>query len=335
MKSKSILVIMVAIIVALTYTAYSPALAYQPSNAITHEANGGQNEHQNGRKQDQNSDQNNKKKNNQKTSEGQNKGDKKDQNNENNQNKNQKNNDKKNHHQDQNHDNQQNQNNDQQNDQNNSENHNDNQQHHHNNDQNQQHNNQNDQHHDQPQHQDQHHHHEHDDQDQVGGMVMLFGALLFQEVHERSDARHVLQRTAVVLEHAQELGRQENDNDEYDDNYRHHGLGFAFSYQLRAQELFQDGRYQDATFYSLHARNIALRFIQDMEERQDYQDSDADGNYQDYQDDVSTIDRNEYDEVEIGYWQRCPSESELSIGLEKWFVSDDDALRIRIELNFK
>ncbi|HEX2953292.1 MAG TPA: hypothetical protein VHR47_04830, partial [Bacillota bacterium] len=147
---------------------------------------------------------------------------------------------------------------------------------------------------------------------------------------ERSDARHVLHRTAVILEHAQQMARQ--DTKLYEDviSQNQPGLGRAFTHQMLARELFQNGHYQEATFHSLHARVIALRLMEQIQDQADLDDNGDDS----FADEDLAIEGSNLDELETGYWDRCPAESQMTFGMNEWNVSDDDALSVRIELNF-
>jgi hypothetical protein len=157
---------------------------------------------------------------------------------------------------------------------------------------------------------------------------VIFGWSIINRIKERSDARHTLQRTAAILDQTQRLARR--DTILYRYVVRHSdqpGLGRAFSHQMQAKELFHDGHYQEATFQSLRARVIALRLIGAM---QDEADMDDRGEYALHDEDFE-ITQSNLDDLEVEYWDRCPSESQLSFGLND--ISDDDALSVHIELN--
>lgn len=98
---------------------------------------------------------------------------------------------------------------------------------------------------------------------------------------------------------------------------------------MLAKSYFHDGRYHMATFHSLLARAIALDF---MEAMWDQADSYYDSNGLPLEEEIE-IEEGDLDDLEINYWNNCPSDDELSVGLDKWYVSDVDALSIRINLD--
>lgn len=151
-----------------------------------------------------------------------------------------------------------------------------------------------------------------------------------QDNRMKDDARFVLQRTANVLQRAQDSAR--NDRDQRGRRGRrrdmgrrnqYQGLGFAFSLQAEACDLYQQGRYQEAIDYSLRARAVSLRVIIRNNQGRGWRDD------EDLRD--CDMDRNELDSRESGYWDH---RSHGSFQVHGHDVSDDDAVSFRIQFNF-
>jgi Na+-translocating ferredoxin:NAD+ oxidoreductase RnfG subunit len=147
----------------------------------------------------------------------------------------------------------------------------------------------------------------------------------------KDDARFVLQRTANVLQQAQNEARNDRDSrgrrqhrQRMNGNNKFKGLGFAISLQAEACDLYQQGRYQEAIDYSLRARAVSLRVINHVK-------NPGRGWKNDNELQKCDIDRNALDSRERGYWDRRPSGSLQIHGRE---ISDDAAINFRIQFNF-
>lgn len=68
----------------------------------------------------------------------------------------------------------------------------------------------------------------------------------------KSDAGYVLERTAKTMREAQMVSRR---------GRRYSGLALAIAHQQRAQELYANGSYREAIFFSLRARDLAFQII--------------------------------------------------------------------------
>lgn len=161
----------------------------------------------------------------------------------------------------------------------------------------------------------------------------------------REDARHILRRTANVLERAQRIARDDRDrgrghhgrrgkhrrqNSHARDDIRYRGLGRAFAHQNRAKDLFRNGRYELAIDHSLEARAIALRVIR----RADRWDNDGwrDNDYNYYRYDM---DRGDMDDREYRHWERRRhNRSDLEVDIRGIEIDDDAVIDFRIEFNF-
>ncbi|HEX2954269.1 MAG TPA: hypothetical protein VHR47_09850 [Bacillota bacterium] len=151
-----------------------------------------------------------------------------------------------------------------------------------------------------------------------------------QNNQQRDDARFVLQRTADVLQRAQNSSR--NDRDQWGRRGRRYrnnrdnqfkGLGFAFSIQAEACDLYQQGRYQETIDYSLRARAAALRVLNRNGRGEGWKNDDDLRN--------CDMDRNELDTRERRYWEHRPNGSFQVHGHD---VSDDAVVDFHIQLNF-
>lgn len=151
----------------------------------------------------------------------------------------------------------------------------------------------------------------------------------------RDDARHVLRRTARVLERSQKIANDDRRRGRHRrgrgrDGIRYRGLGRAFAHQERARDLYNARRYELAIDHSLQARAIALRVIRRANDwdRRGWRDNDDD--YYRYD-----MDRRDLDDCEYRYWERRRSNrSELEADIRGVEISDEIVVDFRIELNF-
>ena len=121
----------------------------------------------------------------------------------------------------------------------------------------------------------------------------------------RNDARNIIRRTASVLVDAQQSVRR---------GHRYSGLAKAIALQRVARERYIAGKYRDAIYSSLRARELAVQIIRANKGRV----------------------KSEYlfDEPERYYNQERPNASQVDRWLEPSKMGkDNDALRIVIELD--
>jgi hypothetical protein len=128
-----------------------------------------------------------------------------------------------------------------------------------------------------------------------------------QDRRVQEDAHYILHRTAMVLLDAQQASR-----------HGHHNLGLArvFAHQQKAQELYSNGSYRDAIFFSLQSRELAFKVL--------------DGN--------GVKPRREFyrDEMEERYRHDSPRDEELDRKVDsKRLGRDDDVVRIHIDFDIK
>lgn len=117
------------------------------------------------------------------------------------------------------------------------------------------------------------------------------------------DARIIIHRTAIVLRDAQRAA------------YRRHysvGLGKAVAHQNKARDLFREGKYRDAIYHSLHARDLAFHVIQGNRER-------CRPGYN-------------WNDAEAKYRHDAPRDKDLDLRI-KWNIHNDKEI-IHLDLNF-
>ena len=123
----------------------------------------------------------------------------------------------------------------------------------------------------------------------------------------RNDSRYVLHRTADVINEAQRAAMR---------GHKNFGLARAIFTQQHARDLYMNGDFQNAIFFSLRARNLAFDIIR--------------ANH--------VIVRPEFfpDRLESKYDHQRPGDHDLDrqIDRDKGHMGrDDDAVRIKIEFN--
>lgn len=74
----------------------------------------------------------------------------------------------------------------------------------------------------------------------------------WQDWKLKSDAGYVLERTSRVMRDAQMISRR---------GHRYSGFALAVAHQQRARELYANGSYREAIFFSLRARDLAFQII--------------------------------------------------------------------------
>lgn len=124
----------------------------------------------------------------------------------------------------------------------------------------------------------------------------------------QNDCRYIIHRTAQVVFEAQQAAER---------GHRPFGLSRAVFAQQRARQLYISGNYQDAIFFSMRARRIAIDVIRANRFRV----------------------RPEFfpDRIESRYDHQGPSDDELDRRIDDdgrgRMGRDDDAVRIKIELD--
>lgn len=82
----------------------------------------------------------------------------------------------------------------------------------------------------------------------IEGFPVTYGA----SKPAKTDARHVIERTAAIIMTAQRFAAQ---------GQKFEGLGLAVTHQLLARDLFKRNIYSEAIFHSLRARVLAARVV--------------------------------------------------------------------------
>ncbi len=123
----------------------------------------------------------------------------------------------------------------------------------------------------------------------------------------QNDSRYVIHRTAQVIFEAQRAAER---------GHRSFGLARAVVAQQRARQLYMNRNYQDAIFFSMRARRIAIEVIKanNFRVRSDFFP----------------------DRLESRYDRQGPSDDELDRRMDRDRGRpgrDDDAIRIKIELD--
>ena len=124
----------------------------------------------------------------------------------------------------------------------------------------------------------------------------------------QNDSRYIIHRTAQAISEAQRAAER---------GHRPAGLARAVFAHQRAQQLYKSGNYQDAIFISMRARRLAFDVIRANQ--------------------VRVRPEFMWDRVESRYDHQGPGDDELDrrMGGDKGRMGrDDDAVRIKIELNF-
>ncbi|HEX2953232.1 MAG TPA: hypothetical protein VHR47_04520, partial [Bacillota bacterium] len=144
----------------------------------------------------------------------------------------------------------------------------------------------------------------------------------------KDDSRFVLRRTNAVLHRAQDVVRDQMGH-RRSRRHRHHtgrnGLGYAISFQMKANDLYRQGLYQPAIDFSLRARAIALRLIHQVNRGQ----YGLPNGYEEFKN--CDMDRSEIDSRESGYWERRPNGSQLEIEVRGNEIDDDAALSFNLD----
>ena len=125
----------------------------------------------------------------------------------------------------------------------------------------------------------------------------------------RNDCRYIIHRTAEVIFEAQHAAER---------GHRTFGLARAIFSQQRARDMYMDGNYADAIFFSLRARRLAIDIIRANRGRV----------------------RPEFfpDQMELRYEHRSPDDHDLDRRLDTdrgRMGRDDDAVHFRIELDLR
>ena len=117
----------------------------------------------------------------------------------------------------------------------------------------------------------------------------------------KDDARFIIHRTADVIYEAQRSA---------DRGHYYKGLAQAVAHQQKARRLYMSGFYQDAIFYSLRARRIAIHVIEMNK-----------GKW-----------TGSWDPREEWYIRFSPRDNDLDVKL-KFTIGDQEAVRITIDLD--
>jgi hypothetical protein len=126
-----------------------------------------------------------------------------------------------------------------------------------------------------------------------------------RERREREDANYVIRRTAQVILAAQRAA-------EY--RHRYQGLSQAVAHQETARDRYREGRYRDAIYHSLRARDISFGIIEANRRRVDH-------GYR-------------YDDRENYYVKSAPPRNTLDVQIDSGkYGKDQDAVRFKINLN--
>jgi hypothetical protein len=121
---------------------------------------------------------------------------------------------------------------------------------------------------------------------------------------ERIHARHVVNRTALVIIAAQKAART---------GHEYLGLGRSVAHQRFARQLFREGFYFRAIIHSLRARTLAVNVIRRNK--------------------AELIKEATLDKIESSYAQKSPPDQELDQQVEKDTEKDDSAVDINIDVD--
>jgi len=119
----------------------------------------------------------------------------------------------------------------------------------------------------------------------------------------RTDARHVISRSAVVIAAAQKAAKLGN---------QYMGLGKAVAHQRFARILFRNGYYFRAIAHSLRARALAVEVIRLNK--------------------AAIVEEAALDQKEQNYTPKLPSDKDLDQKVEKDLGKDDAAADIGVDL---
>jgi hypothetical protein len=126
-----------------------------------------------------------------------------------------------------------------------------------------------------------------------------------EQSRERQDANYIIRRTAPVILSAQRAVRY---------RHRYEGLSKAVAHQEIARDRYRQGRYKEAIYHSLRARDIAFSIIAANRRK-------VDSGYR-------------YDNREDYYVKKAPSRNTLDIQIDSGkYGRDQDAVRFKINLN--
>lgn len=138
----------------------------------------------------------------------------------------------------------------------------------------------------------------------IGMLVMSSTALYAAAPKNRNHARHAIHRTAIVLVAAQKSAAEGG---------VYVGLGRAVGHQVVARELFRQGHYNRAIHHSFRARAIAINILQRNQR--------------------AMMKEAKYDRIERKYVKTAPKDDELDVQAKLKEVKDEDAVKVKIDVD--